>query len=102
MSKRRRRFTPEQKAGILREHLIDRVSVSDLCDKHQIQPNVFYRWQKEVFENLPGLFEKKADSRQGALERENVALKQKCAGKDEVIAEIMADLIQAKKKSGGA
>ncbi|MEL7266064.1 MAG: transposase, partial [Planctomycetota bacterium] len=41
MSKRRS-FTPEQKISILREHLIDRVPVSDLCDKHNISTVLFY------------------------------------------------------------
>ena len=34
MSKRHRRhFTAEQKADILRRHLVDKVPVSDLCDE---------------------------------------------------------------------
>jgi hypothetical protein len=33
--------SPEQKLVILREHLIEDKAVSDLCDKHQIQPTVF-------------------------------------------------------------
>jgi len=37
-------FTPEQKVNILREHLIVRVPVSDVCDKHQIQPRPFSQW----------------------------------------------------------
>ena len=31
--KKRRRFTPEDKATILRRHLADKVPVSDLCDE---------------------------------------------------------------------
>ncbi len=38
----RRNFTAEQKADILRQHLVDKVAVSDLCDKHKIQPSLFY------------------------------------------------------------
>lgn len=98
---RRRRFAPEQKAAIIREHLVDRILVSDLCDKHGIQPTVFYRWQKEMFENLPGLFERGKDPRGASLERRNEALRKKLAEKDEVIAEIMADFIAAKKTIGG-
>lgn len=101
MTKHRRHFSPEQKAAILREHLIDKVSVADLCDKHVIQPTVFYRWQKDAFEALPALFQKKSKSNTTALQRENQALRDKCASKDEVIAEIMEDFIAAKKKSGG-
>jgi transposase-like protein len=41
MEKPRRTDTPEQKASILREHLIERTPVSDLCDKHGIHPTLF-------------------------------------------------------------
>ncbi len=101
MPKQRRRFAPEQKAAVVREHLIDRVPVSDLCDKHGIQPTVFYRWQKTMFENLPALFERQKESPSNTLVRQNQALKSKLAEKDEVIAEIMADFIAVKKTIGG-
>ena len=100
MANNRRRFSPEQKAAIVREHLVDHVAISDLCDKHQIQPTLFYRWQKELFENLPSLFISKKDSRLSELERQNAALKEKLSSKDEVIAEIMEEMITVKKKTG--
>ena len=31
--------------------------VSDLCDQHGIRPTMFYRWQKEFFENAAAAFE---------------------------------------------
>jgi transposase len=58
MGKSRRQYTAAQKAAILREHLIDRVSVADLCERQALQPTQFYRWQKEMMENLVGLFER--------------------------------------------
>jgi hypothetical protein len=33
MEKTRRQFTPQQKVAILREHLVEQVPVSDLCDE---------------------------------------------------------------------
>jgi transposase-like protein len=43
MSKRtRRRHTPEQKAALIRQHLVDKKPVSESCDAAQIQPSVFY------------------------------------------------------------
>jgi len=101
MRKSRRRFSPAQKAAIVREHLIEKTPVSDLCDKHGIQPTMFYRWQKVMFENLALLFERQNNSQISALERRNEALKEKLAHKDEVIAEIMADYIAVKKTLGG-
>ena len=100
MARTRRRFSPEQKAVVLREHLVDRVAVSDVCDKHGIQPTVFYRWQKEMFENLPSLFIPKSDLRLNALERQNADPKDRLARKDEVIAEIMEEVIAVEKPAG--
>ena len=79
MSKqKRRRFTAEQKAGILRRHLKDRVPISDLCDEYKIQPSVFYGWQRQLLENLESALDAKepagrAISRMTELERENEA-----------------------------
>jgi transposase len=41
----RRHFTAQQKVAIVKQHLVDGVPVSDLCDKHQILPAQFYQWQ---------------------------------------------------------
>ena len=51
MRKSRKNYTPVEKVGILRRHLIDRVSISDLCDEYQLSPTLFYAWQKIFFEN---------------------------------------------------
>jgi predicted MPP superfamily phosphohydrolase len=51
MKKRRKHYTPEEKVAILRRHLVEGVPISDLCDELGLQPTVFYRWQKEFFEN---------------------------------------------------
>jgi transposase len=40
MEKTRREFTPQQKVAILREHLVEHVLVSDLCDKHKLHPTL--------------------------------------------------------------
>lgn len=100
MGKRRKKHTSEQKAAILREHLVEKVPVSDLCDKHGIHPTVFYRWQKKTFESLPQLFERERGSRASTLESQNEALREKLAQKDMVISEIMEDFVAVKKTLG--
>jgi transposase len=54
----RRHFTAEHKIAILRQHLLEAVPISTLCDQHQINPTLFYRWQKELFENGAAAFAK--------------------------------------------
>jgi len=54
MRKERKHFTPEEKVAILRRHLVDKIPVSELCEELGLRPTVFYRWQKELFENGAG------------------------------------------------
>ena len=106
MSKpKRRHFTPEKKAEILREHFVEKVPVSDLCEKHKIQPSVFYGWQKQLLENMTLALENGNTRRAGnaALEREQSkvdALEKKLVRKNEVIAEISQEVVDLKKSRG--
>ncbi|MGA8620730.1 MAG: transposase [Candidatus Sulfotelmatobacter sp.] len=59
MKKERNHYTAEEKVAILRRHLLDQVPVSVLCEEKGLQPTVFYRWQKEFFENGASAFQAK-------------------------------------------
>ena len=48
--------------AILKPHLLEVKPVSDICDTHGLNPNVFYRWQQEFFDNGVAAF-KKSDKR---------------------------------------
>jgi len=106
MANKHNKFSPQEKVGLLRQHLIEKVPVSDICDQHGLNPNVFYRWQQQFFENGTVAFEKSAnghkDGQTKKLEQENARLKAKLAHKDEVIAEIMASHVELKKSLGEA
>jgi len=102
MPKSRKQYSPKEKAAILREHLIDQVPVSDVCEKHGIHPTLFYQWQRTLFENLPSLFDRKAGKPIKTNHRQIEALQQKLTHKDEVIAAIMEDFIAVKKGLGEA
>jgi transposase-like protein len=97
---KRRKFSGEDKVRILKRHLIDKVPVSDLCDEQGLHPTLFYKWQKEFFENGASVFERKDDVKSRQLEKKNAALKTKLAHKDEVIAEIMESHVALKKSLG--
>ena len=100
MKKERKHYTGEEKVAILRRHLLDKVPVSDLCEEHGLQPTVFYRWQKELFENGAAAFQSKSrPDRQGEQQRIEF-LEKKIQTKDEVLAELMAEHIALKKSLG--
>ena len=98
----RRHFTPEQKAQLLRRHLVDKVPVSQLCDEHKLQPRVFYYWLNQLLERAPAALSspKHAPSRERELEAKIAILEAKLQKKDSVIAEISAEYVQLKKERG--
>ncbi len=100
MRKERKHYTAEEKVAILRRHLLDKVPVSDLCDELGLQPTVFYRWQKEFFENGTAAFQGKGRPDHQAEQQRIESLEKKIQTKDEVLAELMADHIALKKSLG--
>ena len=103
MAKRKRRhFTPDEKAAILRRHLVDKVSIADLCDEYKLQPSVFYQWQRQLFDHAAKALEspRGADRQRRKLEGEIDTLKQRLRRKDSVIAEISEEFVRAKKALG--
>ena len=103
--KTRRQFTSEEKAAAVKRHVVGGEAVSAICDDFGLAPNLFYRWQKELFDHAAAAFEVKgrgprgnAKSRQ--LEKKVEKLETKLAHKDNVIAEITEDYVRLKKTLG--
>ncbi len=88
----RRQFSAQEKVAILRLHLLEHKPVSEICEQYQLNPTVFYRWQKDLFDHGTAAFDRaengSADRTTQKLQKENTQLKSKLASKDEVIAEI--------------
>jgi transposase-like protein len=100
----RRHFTTEQKVALLKRHLVEKVPVSDLCNQEELQPSVFYQWQRQLFENLAAAFTTPASEGPSKREKELAAktkeLEAKLVKKDHVIAEVAAELVATKKALG--
>ena len=100
MKKPRKHYTPEEKVAILRRHLLEQEPISKLCDEHGLQPTVFYRWQKELFENGTAAFQAKARANQHPEQKRIEYLEKKIQVKDEVLAELMAEHVALKNSHG--
>jgi transposase len=98
--KTRKRFTAQEKVAILRLHLLEHVAISDLCDRHGIHPTMFYRWQKEFFENGPAAFDSHSRRTSDPKDRRIALLEQKLQRKHEVLSELMEEHIKLKKELG--
>lgn len=104
MSKQRRSFSTDTKVAILRQHLDDKVPVSDLCEEYKLQPSVLYQWLKHVSENLSAALDVGAGAATAQREKQLAAkveqLEAKLTKKDSVIAEISGEYVQLKKELG--
>ena len=100
MARKRKQYTGEEKLAILRKHLLEGVAVSDVCDEHGLQPTVFYRWQKQLFEEGSIVFRRLNDTEAKELRRQNTQLKEKLAKKDEVMVELLEEYVKVKKELG--
>jgi len=98
--KKRYNYTSEEKVTLLKRHLVDRVPVSDICDQNNLQPTVFYRWQKEFFQNGAAAFQKSNKRKKKQNERRIKALEKKLQTKNEVLSELMEEHIKLKKNLG--
>jgi transposase len=100
VKKTRKHYTAEEKVAVLRRHLLEQEAISKLCDELGLQPTVFYRWQKEFFENGAAAFQAKSrPDRQAETERIEF-LEKKIQRKDEVLAELMGEYVALKKELG--
>src|ERR1700745_3733248 len=100
MKKQRKHYAPKEKVAILPRLLREKEPISKLCDELGLQPTVFYRWQKEFFENGAAAFEQKAGPNHSAEQERIAYLEKKIQTKGEVLAELMAEHVALKKTLG--
>ena len=103
--KTRRQFPSEDKASAVKRHVVDGEAVSAICEDLGLAPNLFYRWQKELFDHAAAAFEVKGrghrgDEKSRKLEKRVERLESKLAHKNDVIAEITEDYVKLKKTFG--
>ena len=77
----------------VRLHLLEKEPVSDVCDKHGLQPTVFYRWQKQLFERGGEALRSSRDTETTRLRRQITQLEKKLVQKDQVLGEVMEEYV---------
>ena len=100
MARKRKQYTGEEKLAILRQHLLEGVAVSDIYDEHNLQPTVFYRWQKQLFEEGAVVFRRSNDTEAKKLQRQVTQLEEKLVRKNEVLGELLEEYVALKKDLG--
>ncbi len=99
---RRRHYTPEEKTKILREHFEKKRPISEICETYGIDPSQFSQWKKLLFEGGPQVFATRGrrGKQESVSERRVQEMEQELVRMQEVVAEIAAENIALKKRTG--
>jgi len=91
----RRKFTAEEKIRIVLEGTRGDISVSELCRREGIHPNMYYRWMKDFMEG--GKSRLRGDVHREANREEVASLKEENARLKQLVAEYALDLMALKR-----
>lgn len=102
MSRKRRSFTPADKAAAVRKHLVDKVPVSQIAEQLKVQPTLIHNWINAVLVQAERAFEPPRGAKpvEDKRDRQISQLREKLVTKNEVIAELMEENIRSKKENG--
>jgi transposase-like protein len=100
MPEKRRFISGEEKVAILKEHLLDKKPLSDICDQYHIQPTMFYRWQKQFFERGALTFREEENAKKNFFEKKIAQMENRLIKKNEVVSELMEENLKLKKNLG--
>jgi len=98
MKRQRRKISAEQKVIILRELLENSRSISELSEEYKVNPNLIYRWKKQLFEQAVDIFKIKANKEGSIKDREIDKLKTTLSKRETAISVLLQDNIELKKK----
>ena len=102
MTRKRRSYSAAEKAAAVRQHLVDKIPVSQIAEQMKVQPTLIHGWINAVMKQAERAFEtpRKAKKQSNDHEQKLAALRDKLAVKNEVISELMEENIRSKKDSG--
>jgi transposase len=105
-SSKRKNLTPDQKLAAVRERLMDKVPISEICEKYNCAPSNFYKWQNSVLNDTAEVLEKKKNANLESRQLNNAMvliskLQKRLEEKNAAIAELVDDNIRQKKNLNG-
>ncbi|MDQ0219805.1 transposase [Peribacillus cavernae] len=90
MSKKRKTYTPEEKAKVVLEILREESTLNEISQKHGVSPQLISRWRTE----LPTVFDKKSSQIEN-MKKEHAAEKEDLINQ---IGQLTVDMNWLKKK----
>ena len=102
MGEKRKQWTPDEIAAILRRVLKDKASVTEVCKEYGCCPTQVFRWQEQLLAGAGLVFvrSKKHSQREAKAEKRSKELEEKLNRKNEVLAKLMEAHVLLKKELG--
>lgn len=91
-------YSAEIKVLAVKRHLINKETVSQICNELGIHPNLYNEWQSKFFTDGQQVFNNPKEKK--ALEKKVIKLSEAANHRDSVIAELVTELIDLKKSLG--
>ncbi|SPF48184.1 transposase (fragment) [Candidatus Desulfosporosinus infrequens] len=94
MSKKRKTYSPAEKAKIVLEVLREESTLNEIATNYGVSPQLISRWKVEFIENMPAVFDKK-NTEVEQLKKDHSAEKEDLINQ---IGQLSVDLTWLKKK----
>jgi transposase-like protein len=75
--------------------------VSDVAEEHGVKPNMITRWKKQLFEGALETFDSKKEQKDKKKEKKIESLEENLQKRDTLIAELVEQNAELKKKYDG-
>jgi transposase-like protein/transposase len=95
--RRRAPFTAKKKLEIIRKHLVDRVSMTELGRQYGFSPSLLYYWEGILFANAAAVFEPRSDPR----DQQIVSVEGKLRQVDRELRRLVRETIREKNRIWG-
>lgn len=95
--KANREFTADEKLRILDEARQPNTSVAEVLRRHQLDPQTFYRWEKQAREGMREALSGRKHRNGKGLDHEVDRLRAELDRKRRIIAEVVEENLQLKK-----
>lgn len=95
----RKKYTAEQKVKIVREHLVNKVPVSELAARYGINPTLIHNWQKQLFEGALETFKTKRGPQAGPTAKQQAREEKQDARlreRESLISDLLLDNLRLK------
>ncbi|MCX7715667.1 MAG: IS3 family transposase [Clostridia bacterium] len=98
-TKKRRKFSPQEKIGAVRQVLSKAKTASEICRELTIHPNVYYRWQNDFLEGARERFESTKRGRKSTRQAKMIEkYEHEIQRLNSVITEVVKENVELKKK----